>query len=104
LFGTGEHSSSISVTTQHRVVLDLGFEPESTLELLLPDVLEFEEACHSALHSLPGSSICNYSMQDIEAALTDYSEYGRLVNIRLHNHNGVIFARKFAKGLALVLE
>jgi hypothetical protein len=103
-FGTDEHSSPISAVELHRLVLDLGLESNANHELLLPDILKFEEACHFAFHSLHGSSICNYPLQDIEAALIDYSDYGKLVNIRLNNHNGVIFARKFGKGLALALE
>lgn len=105
LFETNTHSSSsISAITLYRLVIDLGLESDADQESILSDALKFEEACHFAFHSLQGSSICSYSTQDIGAALTDYSKYGNLVNIRLGNHNGVIFARRFGKDLALVLE
>ena len=101
-FKLSKHFPSKS-TTSHRLVLDLGLESNMSYKLL-SYILELEESYHFAFHGLHGSSICNYPVQDIEATLKDYSEYGKLVNIRLNNHNGVIFARKFGKGLALVLE
>lgn len=94
--------SSISAATLYRLVLDLGLESHLSNNML-PYILELEESYHVAFHDLRGHSICNYPVRDIEATLTDYSDYERLMNIRLNTHNGVIFARKFGKGLALVL-
>ena len=87
----------------HRMVLDLGLESSMNYKIL-PYILELEESYHFAFHELHGSSICNYPVPNIEATLTDHSEYGKLINIRLNSHNGVIFSRKFGQGLALALE
>jgi len=95
--------SRLMSTSPWRLVLDLGLESHMNYDML-PYILELEESYHSVFHGLRGSSICNYPVQDIESTLTDYSDFGRLVTIRLNTHNGVIFARKFGKGIALTLE
>jgi len=96
-------SSSSSHSIQYRLVLDV--KPElHPMKYKLAHLLELEEFYHSMFHSLLGSSICCYPVRNIEQTLTDYSEYGKLTTLRLNSHTGVIFARKFGKGLALALQ
>jgi hypothetical protein len=96
-------SSSSSPSIQYRLVLDV--KPElDPMKYKLAYLLELEEFYHSMFHSLRGSSICSYPVRNIEQTLTDYSEYGKLTTVRLNSHTGVIFARKFGKGLALALQ
>jgi hypothetical protein len=96
-------SSSSSPSIQYRLVLDV--KPElDPMKYKLAYLLELEEFYHSMFHSLLGSSICSYPVRNIEQTLTDYSEYGKLTTLRLNSHTGVIFARKFGKGLALALQ
>jgi hypothetical protein len=66
--------------------------------------LKFSYSRHSLFHSLGGSSICSYFVHNVEQTFTDYSEYGKLITVRLNSHSGVILARRFGKGLALALE
>jgi len=94
---------SSSSLTQYRLVLDVKSELH-TLNYSLAYLLELEQSYHTIFHSLRGSSICSYLVQDVEQTLSDYSEYGKLTTVRLNSHSGVIFARKFGKGLALALE
>jgi hypothetical protein len=96
-------SSYPSSSTQYRLVLDVKSELH-TMNYNLAYLLELEQLYHTIFHSLRGSSICSYLVQDLEQTLSDYSEYGKLTTVRLNSHSGVIFARKFAKGLALALE
>jgi hypothetical protein len=96
-------SSASSPSMQYRLVLDV--KPElHPMKYKLAYLLELEESYHSMFHSLLGSSICSYPVRNIEQTLTDYSEYGKLTTLRLNSHTGVIFARKFGKGLALALQ
>ncbi len=87
----------------YRLVLDVQKEQYLT-DYNLEDLLKLEQSYHSAFHSLQGSSICTYSVSNVEQTLTDYSEYGKLTTARLNSHTGVIFTRKFGRGLALKLE
>ncbi len=96
-------SSCSSPSIQYRLVLDV--KPElDPMKYKLAYLLELEEFYHSMFHSLLGSSICSYPVRNIEQTLSDYSEYGKLTTLRLNSHTGVIFARKFGKGLALALQ
>ncbi len=102
-YNVRKSSSSSSPSMQYRLVLDV--KPElDPMKYKLAYLLELEEFYHSMFHSLLGSSICSYPVRNIEQTLTDYSEYGKLTTLRLNSHTGVIFARKFGKGLALALQ
>jgi hypothetical protein len=102
-YNVGKLSSSSSPSIQYRLVLDV--KPElDPMKYKLAYLLELEEFYHSMFHSLLGYSICSYPVRNIEQALNDYSEFGKLTTLRLNTHTGVIFARKFGKGLALALQ
>lgn len=101
-FSDASVSSSL-LPINYRLVLDVRQERYLT-DYNLEDLLKLEQSYHSAFHSLQGSSICTYWVSNIEQTLTDYSEYGKLTTARLNSHTGVIFARKFGRGLALKLE
>ena len=102
-FYSVSNSSYPSSSTRYRLVLDVKSELH-TMDYNLAYLLELEQSYHAIFHSLRGSSICSYLVRDVEQTLSDYSEYGKLTTLRLNSHSGVIFARKFGKGLALALE
>ena len=99
------YSSNVlnSRAKRYRLVLDFKFELNMNPQQI-SHLQEFEQLYHPIYHSLTGSSICSYPVHNVEETLTDNSEYGQLITSRLKSHTGVIFARKFGKGLALGLE
>ena len=101
--GGGGPSLSYSSPTQFRLVLDVRTELHP-MHYELEYLMKLEELFHAIFHSLGGSSICSYFVHNVEQTFTDYSEYGKLITVRLNSHSGVIFARRFGKGLALALE
>jgi hypothetical protein len=103
LFHDDGGPSSYSSPTQFRLVLDVRTELHP-MHYELAYLMKLEELFHAIFHSLGGSSICSYFVRNVEQAFTDYSEYGKLLTVRLNSHSGVIFARRFGKGLALALE
>jgi hypothetical protein len=97
-------SRNVSQGNQYRLVLDFKTEITMNHQEILQSQGYDQRSHHLLLHNLPGSSICSYPVDNIEETLTDYSEYGQLITERLDSHTGVIFARKFGKGLALEFE
>ena len=102
-FYNASESSYPSSSAQYRLVLDVKSELH-TMDYKLAYLLKLEQLYHTIFHSLRGSSICSYLVRDLEQTLSDYSEYGKLTTLRLNSHSGVVFARKFGKGLALALK
>lgn len=100
-YNVSESPYSTSLT-KYRLVLDVKSELH-TMDYKLAYLLKLEQLYHTIFHSLRGSSICSYLVRDLEQTLSDYSEYGKLTTVRLNSHSGVVFARKFGKGLALAL-
>jgi hypothetical protein len=56
------------------------------------------------LKGLRGTMICTYPVDNIIPTISDSGNYGKWMNDLLEIYDGVIFARKFWKGVAFTLE
>jgi hypothetical protein len=56
------------------------------------------------LKGLQGTMICTYAVNNIILTISDPGGYGKWMNELLEIYDGVIFARKFWKGVAFSLE
>jgi hypothetical protein len=59
---------------------------------------------HRDLKGLKGTMICTYPVNNIIPTISDSGTYGKWMNDLLEIYDGVIFARKFWKGVAFNLN
>jgi hypothetical protein len=56
------------------------------------------------IKGLKGTMMCTYPVNNIILTISDSGSYGKWMNTLLEIYDGVIFARKFWKGVAFNLD
>ena len=86
-----------------RVVLRCIFKTD-TEEQIRSNLKWEHDYRYSDLKGLRGTMICTYPVNNIIPTILDSGNYGRWMNDLLEIYDGVIFARKFWKGVAFSLN
>jgi hypothetical protein len=86
-----------------RVVLRCVFKTDTEEQIRLN--LKWErDYRYRELKGLQGTMICTYPVNNIIPTISDSGSYGKWMNDLLEIYDGVIFARKFWKGVAFSLD
>jgi hypothetical protein len=86
-----------------RVVLRCIFKTD-TEEQIISNLKWERDYRYRELKGLQGTMICTYSVNNIIPTISESGGYGKWMNELLEIYDGVIFARKFWKGVAFSLE
>src|SRR5215467_7536033 len=86
-----------------RLVLRSIFEVD-TEDQLISNLQWERDYRYRDLKGLKGTMICTYPVNNIIPTISDLGNYGKWMNNLLEIYDGVIFARKFWKGVAFSLD